>query len=99
MDVDTLKWSVRESYPFSKRIYGARSIFHKELFLVFGGGDGDYSFPEITGFNSRTNVWSIVGKMNSARRFTSVIERNGEYLVVGGEKVYPYKHSEKCSFY
>ena len=69
--------------------------------MVFGGIIGvNDPFPmvDITSFNPITNTWSMIGKMNSARGFTSVIERNNEYLIVGAQTYYPDARSEKCPY-
>ena len=97
--MSTLQWSAKMPYKFDTQIFGARSLYYKQNFVIFGGwGSFDYS-NRIDLFDPSANTWSPLGELKSKRCYTSVIEKNNEFLIVGaygieGDRV----RSEKCIF-
>ena len=85
-------------YKFDTQIFGARSLYHQQNFVIFGGwGSFDYS-NRIDLFDPSANTWSPLGELKSKRCYTSVIEKNNEFLIVGALYIEGDKQSEKCIF-
>ena len=77
--MQTLEWSIKRSYPFESMVYGARSLFYKGNFLIFGGYGTSGPLNRIASYNSETDEWNQIGEMKSKRPYTSVIEDNNEF--------------------
>ena len=98
LDLSTLQWSVKTPYEFDTRIYGARSLYHQGKFLIFGGEGSSGPSNRIDSFDPLTNTWNSLGQLKSKRSYTSVIEKNNEFLIVGALSIEGDKQSEKCIF-
>ena len=86
MSVKTWKWRHKASYPYSREILDATTLFSKKSFYVFGG----YNFPygtmsTIAAFTPKSNSWNKLGNMKSQRYDASVIEVDGHFLIIGGK--------------
>ena len=87
MDVKTWKWSTRKSYPYAPIIYGARSLYYGESFIVFGGriyvNNAYENFKRIAAYTPKFDSWTEIGSMLSGRSDTSVINFGEEFLIIG----------------
>ena len=98
LDLSTLQWSVKLPYQYDTRICGARSLYHKGKFLIFGGSGSSGVTNRIDSFDPSRNSWSSVGELKSKRDYTTVIEKNNEFLIVGAYVMKGDKQSEKCTY-
>ena len=95
MDVKTWKWTTKKRYPYESKIYGARSLYYKGSFLVFGGHLGQEPTSRIAAYTPTTNNWTEIGFMKSGRSWTSVINFDDEFLIIGALYIQGDKQSEK----
>ena len=97
MDVKTWKWTTKKSYPYESKIYGARSLYYKGSFLVFGGNGGKHGddFKRIAAYTPTIDNWTEIGFMKSGRSYTSAINFGDEFLIIGALYIVGDKQSEK----
>ena len=88
----------KASFPFEKKIYKARTLYHNDSFFTFGG-DNDYDnyLSRIASYSPSTNTWSDRGRLLTPRSYAGVIWSQDAFLVVGGG-MDDIKSSEKCMF-
>ena len=98
LDLSTLQWSVKTPYQFDTRTSGACSLYHQGKFLIFGGWGSSEVSNRIDSFDPSANTWTSIGQLRSKRSYTSVIEKNNEFLIVGALYIEGDKQSEKCIF-
>ena len=99
MNTSSLKWETKKQYPYKTWIYAARSLFYRDQFITFGGVP---SRNRIAAYNPKTDNWSTLGAMKTKRSYTSVIQIEDEFLIVGGlemdESESNSRRSERCRF-
>ena len=97
MDVNTWKWSTKKPYPYAPIIYGARSLYYKGSFLVFGGTSGSTNddSKRIAAYTQTIDNWTEIGFMKSGRSWTSAINFGDEFLIIGAFNIEGDKQSEK----
>ena len=79
------------------RIYGARSLYYKGSFLVFGGTSGttNNDSKRIAAYTPTIDNWTEIGFMKSGRSWTSAINFGDEFLIIGALYIVGDKQSEK----
>ena len=104
LDTSTLMWTEKKQYPYETKIYAVRSLFHQDQFIAFGGHLGQISTNRIAAYNPQADEWSLLGQTIIARSWTSVVETDNTFLIVGGlymdgsDSSSNSKLSEKCRF-
>ena len=98
MDVNTWKWSTKKPYPYESSIYGARSLYYKGSFLVFGGELENGQLTRIAAYTPTIENWTEIGFMKSGRSYTSAINSGDEFLIIGALYIEGDKYSEKWNY-
>ena len=104
LGTNTLMWTTKNQYPYETKIYAVRSLFHLGRFITFGGTNGGPDLATVAAYNPQSDEWSLLGQMNIARSWTSVVETDNTFLIVGGlymdgsDSSSNSKLSEKCRF-
>ena len=102
MDTQTMKWTTKQEYPYEEKIFAARSLFYSDQFIIFGGELGYSTVSRIAAYNPQTDNWSTLGFLKTKRTYTSVIQMEDEFLIIGGlemdESESNSRRSERCRF-
>ena len=86
-------WTESTTYPFHESISYSPILFLRSTFYVFGGYT-DKEVSTIATFNPKSEKWTKLGDLETARNAHGVIAFQDYLLVLGGNN---HKMTEKCT--
>ena len=93
------EWKTSKSVPNKTFIHSFAVIAYQDEFLITGGFDNYGVTVEIMKFNPLTEIWSLVGNLESGRYGHSAVILNDQLYVIGGSsnsEICEIKHNFTC---